>query len=150
MTHVEHWKASITRIGNSAASWLSWMIRDESWEERLNRIAKSAAHQFLRSLKAKDVGTIVAVELGTGWGDSISLEHAVPLKSLARIFATLEGIHGHARKIGIATIGGHRVVVVSGRIHMYEKNPEALYVLERMLWELERCLRGRGVLHQQR
>jgi len=136
MTHEERWKTKITRIGNSVACRLSRLIHGGTWEEQLNRIAKSAADRFLQSLKSESVGTIVAVELGTGWGDSISLEDAVPLKSLARIFATLEDIHGHARKIGIATIGGHRVVVVSGRIHMYEKNPEALYVLERMLWEL--------------
>lgn len=112
------------------------MASKQPWSTKLDRIAKSAARRFLRALNILSVDTVTAAELGTGWGDSIAMEHAVPLTTLATIFTTLEPISGHARTIGIATIGGHRVVVVSGRIHMYEKNPEALYILERILWEL--------------
>lgn len=112
------------------------MTITQSWSERLNRIARRAAKRFLRILDVQGVETIVAAELGTGWGDSVVLDRPIPLTAISGIFASLEDISGHARTIGIATIGGHRVVVVSGRIHMYEKNPEALYVLERILWEL--------------
>ncbi len=111
-------------------------MRKPSWSDKLDRIAEAAARRFLRALGVQNVGTIVAAELGTGWGDSIAPEWFIQLTAISDIFETLEDISGHARRIGIATIGGHRVVVVSGRVHMYEKNPKALYVLERILWEL--------------
>ena len=107
-----------------------------SWSDKLNVIAKTAKDKFLAKLGIMSVSTKKGVVLGTGWGNHVVLEKHVPFWELDPIFQTLEGIHGHARRIGIATIAGTHVVVLSGRIHMYEQNPDALYVLMRMLWEL--------------
>lgn len=112
------------------------MTTSLSWCNALNALAKEAAKQLLIELDISPIGTKSGVVLGTGWGNRITLEKSVALQEIHPIFQTLEGIHGHARKIGITTIAGARVVALSGRIHMYEQNPEALYVLMRTLWEL--------------
>lgn len=104
--------------------------------EELNGLAKHAAEHY-RNLTAATETVALATVLGTGWGKSVAIEHAVPLLDLCpQIFGSLKQIEGHARKVGIATIGEQRVFVASGRIHMYEQNPEALYVFVRILWEL--------------
>lgn len=112
------------------------MVSSQSWSDKLNAIAQAAAEVFLAKLGIKSIRTKKGVVLGTGWGNHVVLQKSVPFEELDPIFQTLEGIHGHARRIGIATIAGTRVVVLSGRIHMYEQNPDALYVLMRILWEL--------------
>lgn len=75
--------------------------------------------------------------LGTGWGNSVALaKGAINLADIHPHFASLADLSGHARKIGIATIAGKKVLVLSGRIHMYEESRDAVYLLMRILWEL--------------
>ncbi len=85
-----------------------------------------------------NIGTNIAVMLGTGWGDAVTLkEDAIPLSLLCgELFGTLAVLPGHARRLGVATIGDTRIIALSGRIHMYEGNRDAVYLLMRILWEL--------------
>jgi purine-nucleoside phosphorylase len=110
----------------------------KSWSERLDSIAEAAARKFLNRIDPGHPGITsnIGAVLGTGWGKSVTIEYGVPLRLLADVFETLEGIDGHARELGIAKIGDTYAFVLSGRVHMFEGNREALYVMMRILWEL--------------
>ncbi len=108
-----------------------------SRHQHLNREAKYAAEEIQRHKECiGNVNSPIGIILGTGWGDSIEVEDAIELGKLNSIFANLQTIPGHARKIGIANIAGHKVVVLSGRVHMYEGNRDAVYLMARVMWEL--------------
>lgn len=102
--------------------------------QRLNSSAEAASQRVITQLGA--IGTKTAAVLGTGWGGSVKLIKSMKLADIHPLFGTLADLSGHARMIGIAIIGGKRVLVVSGRIHMYEGNRDAVYLLMRILWEL--------------
>lgn len=102
--------------------------------EELNAKAKSAAERVTTWIGKID--TNIAAVLGTGWGDSAALTKRICLAEIDQLFVNLADLSGHARKLGIANIGGKRVLVVSGRVHMYEGDRDAVYLLMRILWEL--------------
>ena len=102
--------------------------------DRLNKEARSATERIITWLG--EIDTNIAAVLGTGWGGSVKLIKSMKLADIHPLFATLADLPGHARMIGIAIIGGKRVLVLSGRIHMYEGNRDAVYLLMRILWEL--------------
>lgn len=82
----------------------------------------------------------IGLVLGTGWGDTVKLDEAsasVPLADLPG-FETLEEVPNHARRITVGTLGGKRVVVLSGRVHANETtfNPEHGNAMLRMQIEL--------------
>ena len=100
----------------------------------LNHRAETGAAALVSAIG--DIDTDIAAVLGTGWGKSVQLFRSVALSEIDERFAALSDVPSHARKIGIAIIGGKRVLVVSGRIHMYEGDRDAVYLLMRILWEL--------------
>ncbi len=100
----------------------------------LNEKARSATATVTARLGRIDTDT--AAVLGTGWGKSVALTESIALGEIDMLFSDLAELSGHARKIGIAMIGGKKVLVLSGRIHMYEGNRDAVYLLMRILWEL--------------
>ena len=104
-----------------------------SRHQRLNSSAEVA--QNVIDLLGK-IHTNTAVILGTGWGKSAKLIKSIKLAHVHPLFNALADLSGHAREIGIAMIGGKRVLVVSGRVHMYEGNRDTVYLLMRILWKL--------------
>jgi purine-nucleoside phosphorylase len=102
--------------------------------EKFNKKAEEAA-QLLRKTLGIEKSPPIAIILGTGWGGKIEMKESVPFGEISKHFHKLEPIPGHARRIGLATVNGITAIVVSGRIHMYEKKPKLLYFLMRILWE---------------
>lgn len=107
-----------------------------SWSNPLNIMAQEASEALLREFGLTSIDAGIGAVLGTGWGDSVSCKARIPLTKICPIFNTLEHIDGHAREIGVATIARKRVLVAFGRVHMFEKKPEALYAFTRLLWHL--------------
>lgn len=118
--------------------------RKPSRHDRLNALALDIVHRVRKPYGPptplrEELGAPIdiGVVLGTGWGASIVIEHPIPLTDLDPAFEALDDIPGHARTIGVATIAGQRVLVLSGRIHMYEGHRDLVYLLMRILWELD-------------
>ncbi len=62
-----------------------------------------------------------ALILGSGLGalaEAVKVEHSLPYEKLNRFPAS--GVSGHAGTLSAGTLGGHRIVVLSGRSHYYE------------------------------
>jgi purine-nucleoside phosphorylase len=86
---------------------------------------------------SQSLGLDTAVVLGSGWGNAVTLEKGIiNLPDVHPIFSQLARLDAHARKLGVAKIGGKTVLVVSGRIHMFEGDRDAVYLLMRIVWEL--------------
>jgi purine-nucleoside phosphorylase len=64
----------------------------------------------------------VAIILGTGWGDTLEIEHEITFP-LSRFWFLrgLEDLHGHRRSISFGYIGSQPAIVLRGRIHLNEE-----------------------------
>lgn len=104
---------------------------------QLNLEAEQAAQQLQNLLGLTNQRRVKgAIVLGTGWGDKITPLASVAFGEASGLFNALDGIHGHARRFGVAMVGGKRVLVISGRIHMYEGRPDLIYLLMRIVWSM--------------
>lgn len=66
----------------------------------------------------------IAVILGSGlgsWVRDLEAEHTIPYAEIPR-FPT-PSVHGHSGSLVISSLGGRRVAIFSGRVHLYEGGP---------------------------
>lgn len=89
-------------------------------EER-EQAAKIAAHAACQDLGIKPHEARIGIILGTGWGDVLKLSHSseVWLNGLPG-FEGVRPIPNHARSFMSGELAGTRVLVMRGRIHLYE------------------------------
>ncbi len=78
--------------------------------------------------------------LGTGFGESIAPDPSVKMRDLGLVFQDVGELHGHDRRAGLATVGGKRCGIISGRYHMGEASmatsPSSVRMMVRMQFEM--------------
>ncbi|HSD12661.1 MAG TPA: hypothetical protein VLC10_03820, partial [Patescibacteria group bacterium] len=94
----------------------------------------------LRSTLGLDPGVTVpvAIILGTGWGDTLTLEDAtreVPLKELPG-FDGLRALEGHRRAVRLGRLGNVPVAALSGRVHLNESHDPDHWKMVRLQTEM--------------
>lgn len=105
----------------------------------LENAARVAAFR-IRSLAglAPDATVPVAIILGTGWGETLSLDDAreAPCKELPG-FERLRALEGHDRKVIIGTLGGRQpVALLKGRVHLNESHDADHWKMVRLQTEM--------------
>lgn len=110
-------------------------------KEQALEAAKLAADCIRRQL-TPDRAPTVALVLGTGWGKTLCLENEreLPFTDIPG-FAGLGPLDGHARVVVCGDLDGRRVIVLRGRVHMYEhltdeNTPQFVRLQIQMLCEL--------------
>jgi inosine/guanosine/xanthosine phosphorylase family protein len=115
----------------------------------LENTANVAALRLRSMLGIEPTATIpVAIILGTGWGDALSLEDAsreIPIKELPG-FENLRALEGHRRGITVGRLGGVRVAALSGRVHLNESHDPDHWKMVRLQTELLIQLGAKAVI----
>ncbi len=60
------------------------------------------------------------IMLGSGWSHAIQLARIESRFSYEEVFGAGSGVPGHSGELIVATLGGSRVIFMSGRFHLYE------------------------------
>jgi len=95
-------------------------------EKRCVSLAKQAAgFAAMTFVPRLDERVRIGLILGTGWGDTVTLEgeRCIALKRIPG-FEALGELEGHRRELCVGTLAGKTVLVQRGRIHCYEGNLE--------------------------
>ncbi len=106
---------------------------------------KKASAKMARKLREalglgpdEELDTLVV--LGTGWGALVELEVSCDLRKTFKIFRAVRKKKGHALRAGIATVGGKRVFVLDGRVHLndvtFAKRRDKVYRAMRYQFEM--------------
>jgi len=112
-------------------------------DRRFEIMAEVAAASLLAKLgitRAEVPDTLIIA--GTGWGDVIAEGDMESVVSRERVdgFTKIENAPGHAGTFGIAIIGGKRVAVTNGRVHMWQsaaaENPRHVTDMVRLQHEM--------------
>lgn len=87
---------------------------------------------------APDLNVPLGIILGTGWGDSLSLEdpRETSCKELPG-FEKLRGLEGHDRKVSIGLLAGRTpAVLLKGRVHLNESHDPDHWKMVRLQTEM--------------
>lgn len=90
--------------------------------ERINEVSQSLRQQFGEPPR-------LAVVLGSGLSgvaDQLEAAHRLPRTELGLM---APGVAGHSGHVVVGNLGGHRVLALCGRLHLYEGHPVSEVVL---------------------